>query len=63
MENDRIEAYIDAPELLDRVEGDDLLQKIVPVVALSSDQSVSQLRLGRRVQGREHDKPCQKGAW
>lgn len=59
--NGRIDAYIDAPELLDRVEGDDLLQKIIPVVALSLDLSVSELRLARW--GREHDKPCQKGAW
>lgn len=57
----RIDAYIDAPELLDRVEGDDLLQKIIPVVALSLDQSVSELRLARW--GREYDKPFQKGAW
>lgn len=30
----RRQAYIDAPELLDRPKGDDLLQQLVPVVAL-----------------------------
>lgn len=29
--------YVDAPEFFDRVEGHNLLQKIVPVVALPSD--------------------------
>lgn len=56
----RIDAYIDAPELLDRVEGDDLLQKVIPVVALLLNQSVSELRLKRRGEG--FDRPCQKGA-
>lgn len=57
----RIDAYIDAPELLDRVEGDDLLQKVIPVVALLLNESVSELRLRWRAQGL--DGPCQKGAW
>lgn len=30
-----IRTYVDTPELLDGIKGDDLLQKIVPVVALS----------------------------
>lgn len=56
-----IDAYIDAPELLDRVEGNNLLQKVIPVVALLLSQSVSELRLKRR--GKGFDEPCQKGAW
>jgi hypothetical protein len=34
VKNEMDKAYVDAPELLDRVEGDDLLEKIVPVVIL-----------------------------
>lgn len=38
--------YIDAPELFDRVEGDDLLQKVIPVVALLLIQAVSEWQSG-----------------
>jgi hypothetical protein len=35
-----VETYIDTPEFLDRVESDDFLQKIVPVVTLDNQISV-----------------------
>lgn len=54
-------AYIDAPELFDRVEGDDLLQKVIPVVALLLIHDVSERQSGWRATGL--DQPCQKGAW
>jgi hypothetical protein len=54
-------AYIDAPELLDRVEGDDLLQKVIPVVALLLNRNVSERQV--RWRGTVFDEPCQKGAW
>lgn len=55
------DAYIDAPELLDRVEGDDLLQKVVPIVALLLNQNISEGQSGWR--DTAFGEPCQKGAW
>jgi hypothetical protein len=40
-----VDAYVDTPEFLDRVESDDLLEQIIPVVTLN--RKVSGQGLGR----------------
>lgn len=53
--------HIYSPEFLDRVERDDLLQEIVPVVALQHVSHEPEAYMGRRQSGR--DVPFQKAAW
>lgn len=59
----RVQAYVDSPELLDRVEGDDLLEEIVPIVTLSPDAHVSTSYFASNHGHGKQDVPCQKQAW
>lgn len=56
--------YVDAPKLLNRVESDDLLEKIIPVIALRPTSTLaSDFWMGYRGGNKSGDKPCQMRAW
>jgi hypothetical protein len=43
--------YIDAPEFLNRVESDDLLEQVIPVVTLESSWSVLEVLIESSMEG------------
>lgn len=49
----RRSSYVDAPELLNRVEGDDLLQEVIPIMVLEA----SQYEMAREMRVRERAFP------